>query len=81
VTRAAHVLNWVPNGAAKALASSQSRTIGALIPSLGHQNFGVLVEARRALYQILADHPGDLDEDVDEEVDDLGDRGDREEDW
>jgi DNA-binding PadR family transcriptional regulator len=28
---------------------------------------GVLVEARRALYQILADHPGD-------EVDDLGDR-------
>ena len=42
---------------------------------------GVLVEARRALYQILADHPGDLDEDVDEEVDDLGDRGDREEDW
>jgi DNA-binding PadR family transcriptional regulator len=31
---------------------------------------GVLVEARRALYQILADHPGD-------EVDDLGDRGDR----
>ena len=45
VTRAAHVLNWVPNGAAKALASSQSRTIGALIPSLGHQNFGVLVEA------------------------------------
>ena len=38
---------------------------------------GVLVEARRALYQILADHPGDLDE----EVDDLGDRADREEEW
>lgn len=36
---------------------------------------GVLVEARRALYQILADHPGDLDDGVD----DLGDRGDREE--
>jgi DNA-binding PadR family transcriptional regulator len=43
---------------------------------------GVLVEARRALYQILADHPGD-------EVDDLGDRDtvrpsddhDREEEW
>ena len=40
---------------------------------------GVLVEARRALYQILADHPGD-------EVDDLGDRPqgdprDDEEDW
>jgi DNA-binding PadR family transcriptional regulator len=42
---------------------------------------GVLVEARRALYQILADHPGDLDD----TVDDLGDRGDRgderEEEW
>jgi DNA-binding PadR family transcriptional regulator len=38
---------------------------------------GVLVEARRALYQILADHPGD-------EVDDLGDRESRrtdEEEW
>jgi DNA-binding PadR family transcriptional regulator len=39
---------------------------------------GVLVEARRALYQILADHPG-------EEIDDLGDRpsdrDDREEEW
>ena len=38
---------------------------------------GVLVEARRALYQILADHPGD-------EVDDLGDRpprDDEEDEW
>ena len=35
---------------------------------------GVLVEARRSLYQILADHPGD-------EVDDLGDHTDREEEW
>src|SRR5262245_19780019 len=34
---------------------------------------GVLVEARRALYQILADHPG-------EEIDDLGDRPDRRDD-
>jgi DNA-binding PadR family transcriptional regulator len=45
---------------------------------------GVLVEARRALYQILADHPGDLDgagDDTadntgDDIVDDLGDRPD-----
>ncbi len=41
---------------------------------------GVLVEARRALYQILADHPGDLDEDVDD-LGDRGDPGDREEEW
>jgi hypothetical protein len=38
---------------------------------------GVLYDARRALYQILADHPGGPDD----EVDDLGDRHDREEDW
>ena len=49
---------------------------------------GVLVEARRALYQILADHPGDLGDTGDEigrpaddTVDDLGDRQDREEEW
>ena len=55
---------------------------------------GVLVEARRALYQILADHPGDDDtdqdpdddtvEDTDDTVDDLGDRpgrDEREEEW
>jgi LacI family transcriptional regulator len=37
-------LNWIPNGAAKALASQRSRTVGALIPTLGHQNFATLVE-------------------------------------
>ena len=50
---------------------------------------GVLVEARRALYQILADHPGDgdtgpdtTDDRVDDNVDDLDDRrDDREEEW
>jgi DNA-binding PadR family transcriptional regulator len=47
---------------------------------------GVLVEARRALYRILADHPGDLDDtddDTDDDtVDDLGDRPDEpEEEW
>jgi DNA-binding PadR family transcriptional regulator len=48
---------------------------------------GVLVGARRALYQILADHPGDPDvrdetEDPEDTVDDLGDRTDeREEEW
>ena len=45
VQHAAQVLNWVPNGAAKALASLQSRTIGAIIPTLGHQNFATLIEA------------------------------------
>jgi DNA-binding PadR family transcriptional regulator len=44
---------------------------------------GVLVDARRGLYRILADHPGDLD-DLEDTVDDLGDRPrrrDAEEEW
>ena len=45
VARATQALNWVPNGAAKALASLRSRTIGAVIPSLGNPNFGRLVES------------------------------------
>lgn len=45
VEKAALLLHWVPNGAAKALASLRSRAIGALIPTLGHQNFAMLLEA------------------------------------
>lgn len=50
VFRAIEELKWIPNGAAKALASARSGTIGILIPTLGHQNFGVLIDAlQRAL--------------------------------
>lgn len=42
---AAKQLNWIPNGAAKALASLRSGTVGALIPSLWHQNFASALEA------------------------------------
>lgn len=45
VMRAAQMLNWVPNGAAKALASLRTRTIGVLIPTLSHQNFADLIES------------------------------------
>jgi LacI family transcriptional regulator len=44
VLRAAEVLNWVPNGAAKALATLRTRTIGVLIPTLSHPNFAALIE-------------------------------------
>lgn len=44
VTKAVRELNWVPNGAAKALASLRTRTVGAMIPTLGHQNFALLIE-------------------------------------
>ncbi len=44
VMKAVAELNWVPNGPAKALASLRTRTVGALIPTLGHMNFATLVE-------------------------------------
>ncbi len=44
VVKAVRELNWVPNGPAKALASLRTRTVGALIPTLGHQNFALLVD-------------------------------------
>jgi LacI family transcriptional regulator len=45
VDAAVQQLRWIPNGAAKALASTRSGTIGALIPSLWHQNFANVVES------------------------------------
>jgi LacI family transcriptional regulator len=42
---AAQELKWVPNGAAKALASLRTRTVGVMIPTLSHQNFAALTEA------------------------------------
>lgn len=45
VRQAMQELNWVPNGVAKALASLRTRTVGILIPTLGHQNFATLIEA------------------------------------
>jgi LacI family transcriptional regulator len=45
IAQATQDLNWVPNGAAKALASLRTRTIGVMIPTLSHQNFATLIEA------------------------------------
>jgi LacI family transcriptional regulator len=45
-------LNWIPHGAAKALASLRTRTIGALIPNLGHQTIAAMLET---LQQELGD--------------------------
>ena len=45
IVQAAQELKWVPNGAAKALASLRTRTIGVMIPTLSHQNFALLIEA------------------------------------
>lgn len=53
VENAIKTLGWVPNGAAKALASQRSRTVGILLPILSHPNFGQVVEG---LQQYLADH-------------------------
>src|SRR3712207_3190276 len=43
VHAAIKALNWIPHGAAKALASLRTRTIGALIPTLGHQSISMMI--------------------------------------
>jgi LacI family transcriptional regulator len=45
ISQAVQELQWVPNGAAKALASLRTRTVGVMIPTLSHQNFATLIEA------------------------------------
>jgi LacI family transcriptional regulator len=45
ISHAVQELKWVPNGAAKALASLRTRTVGVMIPTLSHQNFATLIEA------------------------------------
>lgn len=38
-------LGWIPHGAAQALATLRTRTVGALIPTLGHQTIAAMLEA------------------------------------
>jgi LacI family transcriptional regulator len=38
-------LNWIPFGAAKALASLRTRTVGVLVPTFGHQTIATMIEA------------------------------------
>jgi LacI family transcriptional regulator len=45
VERAIAELGWIPHGAAQALASLRTRTIGALIPTLGHQTIAAMLES------------------------------------
>jgi LacI family transcriptional regulator len=48
VLSATSQLRWIPNGAAKALASTRTGTVGALIPSLWHLNFANVIESLQA---------------------------------
>jgi LacI family transcriptional regulator len=45
VERAIAQLGWIPHGAAQALASLRTRTVGALIPTLGHQTIATMLES------------------------------------
>jgi LacI family transcriptional regulator len=45
VEKAIAELGWIPHGAAQALASLRTRTIGALIPTLGHQTIATMLES------------------------------------
>jgi len=58
VHQAIRKLNWVPNASAKALATSRTHTIGAIMPTLDHQNFARIVESLQttiasAKYELL----------------------------
>jgi LacI family transcriptional regulator len=44
VNAATRALNWIPHGAAKALASLRTRTIGVLVPTFGHQTIAAMIE-------------------------------------
>jgi LacI family transcriptional regulator len=62
VQSAIRTLNWIPHGAAKALASFRTRTVGALIPNLGHQSITAMIEAMQqdlgdAGYTLLLGRP------------------------
>lgn len=51
-------LRWVPNASAKALATSRTHTVGAIMPTLDHQNFARIVESLQttmatAKYELL----------------------------
>lgn len=48
VQRAIEGLSWVPNASAIALATNRTRTVGAIMPTLDHQNFARIVERLQA---------------------------------
>jgi LacI family transcriptional regulator len=58
VHNAIRELRWVPNASAKALATSRTHTVGAIMPTLDHQNFARIVESLQrtmatAKYELL----------------------------
>ena len=72
VTEAIDALGYIPDGAARALASRQSRIIGAVVPSLDNALFATGIQSlqRRLKHHgyalILASHEYDLDEELEE---------------
>ncbi|MFA9441151.1 LacI family DNA-binding transcriptional regulator [Uliginosibacterium sp. sgz301328] len=48
VVKAANDLGYVPNGAAKALSSTKSRLVGAIIPTLDHAIYATMIDALQA---------------------------------
>ena len=45
VEKAIAELGWIPHGAAQALASLRTKTVGALIPTIGHQTIATMLES------------------------------------
>lgn len=62
VEKAIAELGWIPHGAAQALASLRTKTVGALIPTIGHQTIATMLESlQRSLgdagYTLLLGRP------------------------
>lgn len=70
VEETARAMGYVPHGAARALASRRSRTIGAVVPTLENPNFAIGVEAlqhrlgRDGYTLLLANYDYDLDQEL-----------------
>jgi len=73
-------LHWIPSGAAKALATMRSRTVGTLVPFVGHQGIAKMLEALQAGLSrrnvtLLLGQPGESPETAVRQVSKMIERG------
>lgn len=72
IQTAIYELGYIPDGAARALASSRTRTIGVVVPTLDNAIFAVCIQALQSRLKklgytlIVASHEYDLDEELHE---------------
>lgn len=52
IQRVAEELGYVPNGAAKALATQRTQTIGVIVPTLENSNFAIMAESAQRCFKL-----------------------------